>query len=102
LLILFSLGCSDGAGSDESDSRVPLRVNDEQETLLYGHSDGNEAVFVLGVLVVGQGGTKGIVEDGGGFVEGDSLLFEVGSGFGRVELEAWHGISLWTEPRLKM
>jgi hypothetical protein len=46
------------------------------------------AVFVFGVEFVGKGLGEGIVEDRDGFTEGDAVLFEVGGGFGWVELEA--------------
>ena len=49
-----------------------------------------------------NGGPEWIGEDGDRFVEGDAVLLEIGGGFGRVELEAWHGISLWAEPQLMM
>jgi hypothetical protein len=102
LFILFSLGCGDGTCSDESDSRVFLSVNDEEQALLDGHANRDEAVLVFGVLVVGKGGAEGVVEDGGSFIEGDAVLFEVGGGFGWVELEAWHGTSLWCGSRQTM
>ena len=44
------------------------------------------------MLVVRQGGTEGIVEDGDGLIEADAVLLEVASGFGWIELEAEAGI----------
>jgi hypothetical protein len=102
LLILFSLGCGDGAGSDDSDSRVVLSVNDEDQAPLDGPADGDPAVFIVRVLVVGESRTEGIIEDGCGFVEGHPMFFEVGGGFGRVELEAEHRIRLWVGAGLEM
>jgi len=99
---LFSLGCGDGAGSDDSDSRVVLSVNDEEQAPLDGPADGDPAVFIVRVLVVRESRTEGIVEDGCGFVEGDPMFLEVGSGFGGVELEAEHRIRLWVGVTLRM
>src|SRR5260370_41341946 len=41
--ILFNLGCDREASSNESDSRFGLSVNDEEDTVPGGHSDGDEA-----------------------------------------------------------
>jgi hypothetical protein len=59
LLILLSLDSGDEAGSDNSDARVVLSVNDEEKTLAGGHADDYQAVFVFGVLVVWQGQLNG-------------------------------------------
>ena len=62
----------------------------------------DEAFFVFGVEFVGEGLGQGIVEDSHRLREGDAVLFEVGGGFGGVELEAWHGTSLRAGPMLRM
>jgi hypothetical protein len=50
------------------------------------------------VKFVGEGLREGIVEDGHGFAEGDSMLAEVGGGLGGIELEVetseWHRLSV--------
>lgn len=56
-----------------------------------GLPDDNEALLVERMSLVVNGGPEWIGEDGDGFIEGDAVLFEVGGGFGRVELEAQRG-----------
>lgn len=60
------------------------------------------AVLVFGVEFVGEGLGERVVEHGDGFTKGDAVLFEVGGGFGWIELEAWHRTRLWGGPRLGM
>ena len=49
------------------------------------------AVFVFGVEFVWEGLGEGIIEHSHGLTERDAVLFEVGGGFGWVELEAQTG-----------
>jgi len=65
---LITLGCGDRAGSDESDSRVYLSINDKQKAPLRGQTDDDETVLLVGVLVVREGGAERVVEDGDGLV----------------------------------
>lgn len=89
--ILFYLDCSCRAGSDEPDAGGGFSVNDEENTLPARHPDGNVATFVKGMLVVRQGRSQWVVEDGHCFGEGDSVLLEVAGGFCGVifEDQAW-------------
>ena len=41
--ILFNLGCGRETGSNETDSGFGFSVNDEEDAVLSGHSDGDEA-----------------------------------------------------------
>jgi len=51
---------------------------------------------------VGKGLGEWVVEHSDGFTKGDAVLFEVGGGFGWVELEVWHGIRVWGGSRAGM
>ncbi len=59
-------------------------------------------MLIQRMKLVVNGGSEWIGEDSNGFVEGDAVLFEVGGSFGWIELEAWHGTSLWCGSRLGM
>jgi hypothetical protein len=48
------------------------------------------------VLIVGESGCQGIVEDGHGFGEGDFMFPNVGCRFGGVELEYLPEGSIWS------
>jgi hypothetical protein len=50
-------------------------------------ADGYEPRLVAGVGFVWEGGRQRVVEDGDGFIEGDTVLPEVAFGFARVVLE---------------
>jgi hypothetical protein len=52
---LANLGCGGRAGTDETDAGDGLSVNDEEDAVAGGFSNGDPAGFVCGVLVVGKG-----------------------------------------------
>ena len=85
--ILFSLGGGSEAGSDEANGLLGFSVDDEEEALSGGCADGDEARFVERVLVVGEGRSEWVFEDGHGLSEGDAVLLQVAGGLLGVVLE---------------
>jgi len=84
---LSNLGCGGGAGTDEAGAGDGFSVNDEEDALARGFSNGDPTRFVGGVLVVGKGGGERVVEDRHRFGKRDAVFLEIAGRFAWVVLE---------------
>jgi len=92
----FALGgfaCRDDANSR---AVIPLAMTDDEQLRRGAHAQHEEALFVVGVVIVEELNTILVVENGPGLLKRHLMLFEVCCGFCLIPFKLDHMYIVWT------